>query len=193
MSPRFRWIAFTVLGLVAVALMLVFLPRFGADPRLSDSPLIGKPIPDVTVMNVDDDAPIALRSLEGKIVVVNFWAPWCVPCRAEHAVLIAAAEAFASADVQVLGVVYQSEVGDVNRFLDELGRGYPAAMDPGSRAAISFGVRGVPETFFVDPTGIVVAKVTGPVDGPLITSTLEAILLGESVDSQETGEVQPAP
>jgi cytochrome c biogenesis protein CcmG/thiol:disulfide interchange protein DsbE len=51
----------------------------------------------------------------------------------------------------------------------------------------------VPETFFVDATGIVVAKVTGPVDGPLMTSTLEAILLGESVDSRKTGEVQPNP
>ena len=190
---RFRWIAWTVLGAVSVLLMIVFLPRFGSDPTLSASPLIGKPVPDVTVTDVEDGEPIALRSLEGRIVVVNFWAPWCIPCREEHAVLISAAEAFASADVLVLGVVYQSEIGDVNRFLDELGRGYPSAMDPGSRAAISFGVRGVPETFFVDASGTVVAKVTGPVDGPIMTSTLEAILLGQSVDSRETGDVQPAP
>jgi cytochrome c biogenesis protein CcmG/thiol:disulfide interchange protein DsbE len=190
---RFRWIAWTVLGAVIVLLMVVFLPRFGSDPTLSASPLIGKPVPDVTVEDVADGSPIALRSLKGRIVVVNFWAPWCIPCREEHAVLIAAAEAFATAHVMVLGVVYQSEIGDVNRFLDELGRGYPAAIDPGSRAAISFGVRGVPETFFVDGSGTVVAKVTGPVDGPIMTSTLEAILLGESVDSRETGEVQPAP
>ncbi|HSM01021.1 MAG TPA: TlpA disulfide reductase family protein [Acidimicrobiia bacterium] len=188
-----RWMAWTALVVVVVALLLIFLPRFGTDPSVSASPLIGKPVPDVTVESVEDGEPISLRSLEGQAVVVNFWAPWCVPCREEHAVLLAAAEAFASADVLVLGIVYQSEIGAVNRFLDELGRGYPAAMDPGSRAAISFGVRGVPETFFVDASGTVVAKVTGPVDGPLITSTLEAILLGESVDSRETGEVQPAP
>jgi len=188
-----RWIAWTVLTAVVVLLMAIFLPRFGTDPSLSASPLIGKRVPDATVEAVDDGTPIALRSLEGRIVVVNFWAPWCIPCREEHAVLLSAAEAFASADVLVLGIVYQSEIGDVNRFLDELGRGYPSAMDPGSRAAISFGVRGVPETFFVDASGTVVAKVTGPVDGPLMTSTLEAILLGESVDSQETGEVQPTP
>lgn len=193
MSPRFRWIAWTMLGVVVVALMLIFLPRFGSDPRLSESPLIGKPAPDVTVAAVDSGAPIALRSMEGQIVVVNFWAPWCVPCRAEHGVLVAAAEGFASAGVQVLGIVYQSEISDVERFLDELGRGYPAAMDPGSRAAIAFGVRGVPETFFIDASGVVVAKVTGPVDGPILTSTLEAILLGESVDSRETGGVQPTP
>jgi cytochrome c biogenesis protein CcmG/thiol:disulfide interchange protein DsbE len=188
-----RWIAWTALGAVVVLVLAVFLPRFGSDPTLTESPLIGKSVPDVTVDPVDGGAPIALRSLEGQVVVVNFWAPWCIPCREEHAVLVAAAEAFANADVTVLGITYQSDLDEVERFLDELGRGYPAAMDPGSRAAIAFGVRGVPETFFVDASGIVVAKVTGPVDGPLITSTLEAILLGESVDSRETGEVQPEP
>ena len=188
-----RWLAWTVLVTVVVMLMVVFLPRFGSDPTLSASPLIGKQVPEVTVTDVDGGGPIALRALEGRIVVVNFWAPWCIPCREEHAVLLAAAEAFSSADVTVLGVVYQSDIDDVNRFLDELGRGYPAAMDPGSRAAIAFGVRGVPETFFVDASGTVVAKVTGPVDGPLVMSTLEAILVGASVDSRETGEIQQAP
>jgi len=117
------------------------------------------------------------------VVVVNFWAPWCVPCREEHAVLIAAAEQYAGA-VTVLGIAYESDLDDVQAFLDELGRAYPVAMDDHSRAAINFGVRGVPETFFIDREGIVVGKVSGPVDAAIMTATLDAILIGESLTSQ---------
>lgn len=183
MSSRRRWMAAGA-GAVAVAVLTVALAsRFGSDPTLSPSPLIDQPVPEITLDAIDGSGPIALGDLEGSILLVNFWAPWCVPCREEHAVLRDAATRYASSGVMVIGIVYQSDLSDVNEFLDELGRDYPVAMDTRSRAAIGFGVRGVPETFFVDRTGIIVGKVSGPVDTTLVEATLESIILGDTAGS----------
>lgn len=176
-----------------VILAVAFASRFGSDPTLSASPLIGKPAPGVSVSLVPDGPGLALRDLVGEIVVVNFWAPWCLPCRDEHPDLLAVADAYADAGVRVVGIAYQSDPGHVIQYLDELGWGYDIGMDERSRAAIGFGIRGVPETFFIDRDGVVVAKVTGPVDRALLAATIDAIILGEPVDSDTTGTVQPAP
>jgi cytochrome c biogenesis protein CcmG/thiol:disulfide interchange protein DsbE len=190
-TPWLRVVAGVVI-LAALALAVVFADRFGEDPRVGSSPLVGKPVPDVTVEVIDGGGPMALTDTAGTVTVVNFWAPWCVPCRAEHGALLQAAARYGDA-VTIVGVAYQSDDDAIDRYLDELGRGYPVATDPGSRAAIRFGVRGVPETFFVGPDGIVAAKVSGPVDLALLTSTIDALLAGRDVDSVETGEVQVTP
>jgi len=193
MSSRSRLLVISAVSLIAVLLAVVFSTRFGTDPRLSPSPLIGKPVPDVTLDLVENDDLLRLRDLEGQILVVNFWAPWCVPCRAEHADLLALATGFDDLGVSIVGVVYQSRQDDVLAFLDELGRGYAVGMDDRSRAAIGFGVRGVPETYFVDRDGTVVAKITGPISLGLATATLDRIILGEPVESSHTGDVQTEP
>ncbi len=193
MSPRLRVVLISVVALVAVVLAVVFASRFGADPRLAPSPLIGRPAPEIDVPLIDVEARITLTDLAGDIVVVNFWAPWCVPCREEHADLIELAAGFENFGVTVLGIAYQSREDNVIAFLDELGRGYPVAMDERSRAAIGFGVRGVPETYFVDRDGIVAAKITGAISLELAAATLDRMLLGEPVDSITTGTVQQAP
>lgn len=193
MSNRGRLLVISAVSLIAVVLAVVFSTRFGADPRLSPSPLIGNPVPDVTLDLVESDDSLRLRDLKGQILVVNFWAPWCVPCRAEHSDLLALADGFEDLGVSVVGAVYQSRQDDVVAFLDELGRGYPVGMDDRSRAAIGFGVRGVPETYFVDRDGTVVAKITGPISLGLATATLDRIILGEPVESARTGEVQTQP
>lgn len=174
------WVGVTVGIVVVTGVAVVFASRFGTDPTLGPSPLVGKPAPLFSATAIEDATPVTLADFAGDVLVINFWAPWCVPCREEHAVLVAAASAYASADVTVLGLAYESELDDVIAFLDELGRGYPVAMDDRSRAAIAFGVRGVPETFFIDRNGIVVGKVSGAVDAAVMTSTLDAILIGNS-------------
>jgi cytochrome c biogenesis protein CcmG/thiol:disulfide interchange protein DsbE len=94
-------------------------------------------------------------------VVLNFWATWCVPCFEEHGVLTAGARELGS-EVQFLGVVYEDEPSRVQAFLAERGGGYPSLVDPDSRTAIAYGVFGVPETFFIDASGSIVAKHVGP-------------------------------
>jgi cytochrome c biogenesis protein CcmG/thiol:disulfide interchange protein DsbE len=178
MSSRTRIALITIIGLVTVVLAVVFATRFGADPRLSPSPLIGHPAPDVSISLVEGDDTLAIADLAGDVVVVNFWAPWCVPCRDEHPALLAISRDYADFGVSVIGITYQSTEPAVIDYLDELGRGYPVGMDDRSRAAIEFGVRGVPETFFIDRDGIVVAKIAGPITLELATATLDRIILG---------------
>ncbi len=184
------------IGLAAVAVAVVvavLATRFGTDPTEVESPLVGTPAPDVALPYLEGDGTLDLAAAEGEILVVNFWASWCIPCRAEHPVLLEAADRWADAGVRVVGIVYQDDVDSATGFLDELGRGYDVVTDPGGRAAISFGVFGIPETFFVDRDGTVVGNIRGPVDSGLLVGALDTILAGGDVGSIDSGEVQGTP
>ena len=185
------WVVMAV-GLLVVGLGVVFAGRFGADPSVTASPLIGSPAPDVTMAAFEGDGEIDLADYRGDIVVVNFWASWCLGCRQEHAALVAAADQYRDLGVTFIGVNYQDASGPAAAFLDELGRGdgYLYGVDAASRVAFEFGVLGLPETFFIDRDGVVVAKVSGPVSYGLLSRTLDAVVLGEAVDSVTTGEVE---
>lgn len=134
-----------IVGTLVLAVVLA--DRFGTDPNLVASPLIGQTAPEATLPRLDGRGDLDLAELRGQVVVVNFWASWCVACRAEHDDLVATASAFQARGVVFVGVVYQDDPESARGFLDEMGWGdnYEYVLDPGSRAAISFGVFGVPE------------------------------------------------
>ena len=159
------------------------------------SPLIGQTAPEATLPRLDGRGDLHLAGLQGQVVVVNFSASWCVACRAEHDDLVATASAFQERGVVFVGVVYQDDPESARGFLDEMGWGdnYQYVLDPGSRAAISFGVFGVPETFFIDPKGVVVGKITGESNAALLGSTLDQILAGEQPGEHTAGTVQSEP
>ena len=161
---------------IAASLLAVLVLNLGRDPHTVRSPLVGKSAPPFALRPVGGGAPITLDSLKGRPLVLNFWATWCVPCLQEHPALTAGARAFS--DVKFLGVVYEDEEARTGAFLKERGSAYPSLIDPESKVAISYGVFGVPETFFIDRAGRIVDKIAGPLDretlAALIRKTMES-------------------
>ncbi len=158
-------------GLVlAGALVFILFAGLGRDPQAIDSPLVGRTAPPFTLREVGTGRAVSLDQLRGRPVVLNFWATWCGPCFEEHPTLVAAARATPNA--QFIGVVFQDSEAKIQQFLDERGRAYPTVIDDAGKTAIAYGVGGVPETFFLDATGTIVAKH----NGPLTSEVLEAYL-----------------
>jgi cytochrome c biogenesis protein CcmG/thiol:disulfide interchange protein DsbE len=153
--------------LVVVPLLGVLFANLGRDPHTINSPLVGRAAPPFTLSPVGGGAPVSLASLRGRPVVVNFWATWCVPCYEEHPVLRAAAESLGP-DVQFVGIIYEDEESQVQAFLRAHGGGYPTLMDADAKTAIAYGVFGVPETYFIDPDGIIAAKFVGPLNSEVL-------------------------
>lgn len=112
-----------------------------------------------------------LRS--GEPVLVNFWASWCPPCRAEHPVL----ETLAAEGIPVLGVNYRDQPDRADDFLTELGDPYRAVgADPRARMGLDWGVVGLPETFVVDGEGRIVLRYAGPITAEIVDSRIRPAL-----------------
>jgi cytochrome c biogenesis protein CcmG, thiol:disulfide interchange protein DsbE len=150
-----------IAGLVIVVPFIVLLVmNLGRNPHKVDSPLVGKPAPPFALRAVGGTEVVDVGALKGKPVVVNFWATWCVPCYAEHGVLVSSARSLGS-KVQFVGVVYDDTEPKILQFLQQYGSAYPTLLDDAGKTAIAYGVYGVPETFFIDPQGTIVAKYEG--------------------------------
>ncbi len=109
----------------------------------------------------------------GEPVLVNFWASWCPPCRAEHPVL----EALAEEGITVLGVNYRDQPDRAEDFLAELGDPYRAVgADPRARMGLDWGVVGLPETFVVDGQGRIVLRYAGPITDEIVASRIRPAL-----------------
>jgi len=150
----------------AFTLPVIALLAFGLtrDPNTIDSPLPGRPAPDFTLPVFENgEGMVSLSDLRGEVVVLNFFASWCLECRYEHAVLSMASSMYAARGVRVFGVLYNDTPEKGRRWIEQMGgQPYPALHDQGSRTAIDYGLYGVPETFIIDRNGLVVQKKIGP-------------------------------
>jgi cytochrome c biogenesis protein CcmG, thiol:disulfide interchange protein DsbE len=171
-SPTRGW-----LTLLPVAVFLVLAAFFyrglSGDPAEVPSVLINNPVPDFTL------APIAAMNLpglattdlkKGRVTLVNVWASWCVPCRAEHPLLLELAK---REDLRVVGINYKDDPENARRFLITLGVPFAAVgSDLNGRVSVDWGVYGVPESFLVDGEGVIRLKWIGPLTGEALKNDI---------------------
>ena len=118
----------------------------------------------------DPNVTISDTDIKGKVAVLNIWATWCTSCRAEHEVLLQLAR---TGEVAIYGLNYKDNRADAQRWLRQLGDPYIAnAFDEDGRVGINWGVYGAPETFVIDPQGIIRHKHIGPLTTEVLQQTL---------------------
>jgi cytochrome c biogenesis protein CcmG/thiol:disulfide interchange protein DsbE len=165
-----------IIGLLIIAaIVAVLFVGLGKDPQAIASPLIGRPAPDFALKAVGTGETIDLAQYRGKPVIVNFWATWCHPCWDEHPVLTQTSQVLGN-QVQFLGVVFQDDESRIKSFLQQRGWAYPTLVDQAGKTAIAYGVGGVPETYFLDKNGTIVAKFAGPMSADDIQTNLQKAL-----------------
>lgn len=148
----------------------------GRDPSAVPSALIDKPVPKFELGAVPglETPGLSTADFGGKVMVVNFFASWCIPCRAEHPLLTELAQ---DSDIVMVGIDYRDQPADAIAWLAELGNPYARiGADLNGRTGIDWGVSGVPETFIVDKSGRIRYQHIGPVMDRDLNNTLRPLI-----------------
>ncbi len=176
----YRW---RLLSITAVGLTLALLAAYGrgASGSLSTSDSAQAaggtaldPAPDYTFTTFDGQR-LGPTELAGKAVVLNFWASWCTPCRAEMPYFETTYRRFRERDVVFVGLAVQDDPASAQAFLKELGITYPAGLDEGNDITVRYQVSGLPTTIFIDRDGNVVRRLTGAISEKQLVDVVEQI------------------
>lgn len=167
-----RPIALAVGLVVAVLIALFALGRPGDQSDIS--PAVGQPVPALKGTTLSGEE-FDIDDHRGQWVVVNLFATWCVPCQVEHPELVAFDEQHqATGEVQLVSVVFGDRDDEVRAFFAERGGEWPVLGEAYSSIIVNFGATGVPETFLVAPSGIVVDRVLGGVTQEGLNARIDA-------------------
>jgi len=161
------------LGFAAIAGKMLYDQSVnGLDVSAIPSALIGKTAPSLSLPPLEgsNTAALADSAIQGKLTLVNVFASWCVPCRQEHPILKELAK---DSRLNIVGINYKDRNDNALRFLGELGNPCKAiGVDPNGKAAIDWGVYGIPESYLVGPDGTILYKKVGPFDERSLTQGL---------------------
>ena len=171
-SKRGRWIG---LG-IGTALIAGLIAIFAWQQYINGQGPVDRGLaPDFT-LSLYDGGQLTLSDLRGQVVVVNFWASWCIPCRDEAPLLEQAWRRYRDRGVLFIGVAYLDAEKESLAFLEEFGITYPNGPDLGTRIARDYRLGGVPETFFIGKDGRVVDLAIGPLTETRLISAIETAL-----------------
>jgi len=174
------WLVWGVIG--GFIALLAF--GFSTDPRLVPSPLVGKAAMDFEGSDVFTSEKFKLSENRGTPVIVNFWASWCVECRREAAILEQFYQEYGLGEnprVRVVGIAIQDTQDAARAFAKKYGKNYFLTLDqPEGTIALNYGIYGVPETFFVDQSGIIRYKHVGGVTPTVMRTWIEKMLEGQN-------------
>jgi cytochrome c biogenesis protein CcmG/thiol:disulfide interchange protein DsbE len=160
--------------LIMAALVLVLAQGLKLDPRVVDSPLVGKPAPAFSLPVLGGDQLLTEQTLAQKVSMFNVWSSWCVACRVEHPILVALSK---RSDITLYGLNYKDKTQDAMNWLERNDNPYIASgQDLDGAVGIDWGVYGVPETFIIDKQGVIRAKRIGPLTWPYVNDELLPLL-----------------
>lgn len=167
------WLRLGVIAGIA-ALVVVLALAFRHDPQDIRTGTVGKPAAAFTLQKLDGTGPLTVTPGDGKVVVINFFASWCIPCKEENPALVRTYERYrASPDVVFVGVLYQDSIDAGLKYVRENGVTWPTVNDDRGRVAFQFGVFGIPETYFIGSDGVIAGRHIGPIDEKTLATGID--------------------
>lgn len=164
-----------------VSILLIIIFGLGLANSNETRPEVGQPAPDFEMSFFDgyewqslDQA--SLSDMQGNVVVLNFWASWCVECRLEAKALQDASERFADDGVIFLGIAWTDTEPKSFDYMQEFGITYPNAPDLGLNIGEAYEITGIPETFFIDRNGDIAHLIIGPVSEDVLDATITRLV-----------------
>ena len=125
-----------------------------------------------------DGSTLMLSELRGRVVMLDFWASWCPPCRQEASTLSQVYREFQGRAVEFIGIAIWDRPDDARDFVSLFEVPYPAGIDSNGTVAIDYGVKGIPEKIFIDAGGVIRKKFVGPINADILETTLDGLLKG---------------
>lgn len=175
-QPQTRPRRISVGQLAAFGIVIAVIALFAIGIQMRSAQPVEKGAAPLFSIPMFNGGTFSLAEQRGKVVVVNFWASWCVPCRQEAPILEGAYRTYKDRGVVFVGVDYVDTDKEAMAFIQEFGITYPNGPDIGTEISRKYHIQGVPETYFVGKDGQLYGNRIGPIDAGTLAAKLEELL-----------------